>query len=120
MSRVAVVLPLKRGARPRAEELVKEGAPFDPEAAGLDSHEVLVTDDEVVFLFEAPEQHLLDRLVAETSARMVAVAWKDLVAAAPRFAETAYTWRRAGLEENLSWAPTPGPGDSEGGDVFAP
>jgi hypothetical protein len=120
MSRIAVVLPLRRGARARAEELLEEGPPADPEAAGLESHEVLVTDDEVVFLFEAPDQHLLDRLVAEASARIVAGTWKDLVAAAPRVAATAYTWRRAGPEENLSWASTPGPGDSEGGDVFAP
>jgi hypothetical protein len=124
MSRVAVVLPLKRGARARAEELLEERPPFDPEAAGLESHEVLVTDDEVVFLFEAPEQRLLDRLVAEAPVWAVAAAWKDLVAAAPRFAETAYRWRRPEPEETLSWAlswaPTPGPGDSDGGDIFAP
>src|SRR5688500_9235882 len=62
MSRVAVVLPLNRGVRARAEALLAHGPPFDPAAAGLERHEVLVTDEEVIFLFAAPEQHLLDRL----------------------------------------------------------
>jgi hypothetical protein len=120
MSRIALVLPLKRGLRARAETLLQHGPPFDPEAAGLESHEILVTDDEVIFLFEAPEQHVVGRLVAEASAWTAAHPWKDLVAAAPRVAETAYTWRRCERQEQLSSAPTPGPGDSDGGDVFAP
>jgi hypothetical protein len=120
MNRMALVLPLRRGLRARAETLLEHGPPFDPEAAGLESHEMLVTDDEVVFLFEAPEQHVLDRVVAEASAWIAADTWKDLVAAAPRVAETAYAWQRPEPQEQLSSAPTPGPGDSDGGDIFAP
>jgi hypothetical protein len=120
MSRVAVVLPLKPGARARAEALLAQGPPFDPEAAGLESHEVFVTDGEAVFIFEALEQHLLDRLAAETSLWAAAVAWKDLIAGPPRLAQTAYSWRRPEREDDVSFAPTPGPGDSDGGDVFPP
>jgi hypothetical protein len=120
LSRIALVLPLKRGLRARAETLLQLGPPFDPEAAGLESYEMLVTDDEVIFLFEAPEQHVVGRLVAEASAWTAAETWKDLVAAPPRLAERAYAWRRREPQEQLSSAPTPGPGDSDGGDIFAP
>jgi hypothetical protein len=120
MSRVAVILPLKPGARARAEELLAQGPPFDPEAAGLESHDVFVSDDEAVFIFEALEQDLLDRLAAETPVWGAAVAWKDLVAGPPRLAQAAYSWRRPEPEDNVSFAPTPGPGDSDGGDVFPP
>jgi hypothetical protein len=117
---IVVVLPLKRGNRALAEQLLAKGPPFDPEAAGLESHEILVTDQEAVFVFEAPGQHVLDRVVAEAPEWTNAVPWKDLVAAGPRFAQTAYAWRRSEPQQQVSSAPTPGPGDSDGGDVFAP
>jgi hypothetical protein len=117
---IVVVLPLKRGSRASAERLLANGPPFDPEAVGLENHEILVTDEEVVFVFEAPGQHVLDRLMTEGPAWFTAVPWKDLVAAPPRFAQKANTWRRSEPEEQLSSAPTPGPGDSDGGDIFAP
>jgi len=115
-----VVLPIKRGTRARAKRLLEKGLPFDPKAAGLESHEILVSDEEVVFVFEASGQHFRDRLVAEASAWTAGGAWKDLVAAAPRFAEMAYASRRTEPQDDLSSAPTPGPGDSDGGDIFAP
>ena len=34
--------------------------------------------------------------------------------------ETVYAWARAERPEGVSYEPTPGAGDSEGGDVFAP
>jgi hypothetical protein len=55
-SRVVVVVPLKAGVRDRVRELLEMGPPFDPEAAGLDRHQVFLTDQEAVFLFEAPDQ----------------------------------------------------------------
>jgi hypothetical protein len=114
------VLPIRRGSGGRAKRLLAKGLPFDPEAAILESHEILVSDEEVVFVFEASGQHIRDRLVAEASAWTAGGAWKDVVAAAPRFAETAYASRRSEPQEQLSSAPTPGPGDSDGGDIFAP
>lgn len=120
MSRVAVVLRLKPGIRARAEALLAEGPPFDPQAAGLERHQVFVTDDEAVFVFEASDQRVLDRLVADAPVWAAAMAWKDLVAAPPRLAETAYSWERHERDESISSAPTPGPGDSDGGDIFPP
>jgi hypothetical protein len=111
---------MKRGSGARAKRLLAKGLPFDYEAAGLESGEILVSDEEVVFVFEASAQHIRDRLVAEAAAWTAGGAWKDLVAAAPRFAETAYASRRPEPQDHLSSAPTPGPGDSDGGDIFAP
>lgn len=42
------------------------------------------------------------------------------MAASPVNAEIIFPWARLGIFEELSFEPTPGPGDSEGGDVFAP
>jgi hypothetical protein len=43
-----------------------------------------------------------------------------LMAARPRTAEIIFPWARLGIFEELSFEPTPGPGYSEGGDVFSP
>jgi hypothetical protein len=40
--------------------------------------------------------------------------------AARRKAEIIFPWARLGIYEDLSFQPTPGPGYSEGGDVFSP
>lgn len=114
------MLPIRRGSRARAKRLLAKGPPFDSEAAGFESHEILVSEEEVVFVFEAPGQHIRDRLVAEASEWTAGGAWKELVAAAPRFAETAFASRHSEPQDQLSSAPTPGPGDSDGGDIFAP
>jgi hypothetical protein len=42
------------------------------------------------------------------------------MAARRRKAEIIFPWARLGIFEDLSFEPTPGPGDSEGGDVFSP
>ena len=52
MARVAVVVPLRRGAHAQARSLVATGSPFDLEGAGLAQHGVFLTRDEVVFVFD--------------------------------------------------------------------
>jgi hypothetical protein len=42
------------------------------------------------------------------------------MAARPVKAEIIFPWARLGIFEELSFKPTPGPGYSEGGDVFSP
>jgi hypothetical protein len=42
------------------------------------------------------------------------------MAASPVNAEIIFPWAGLGIFEELSFKPTPGPGDSEGGDVFSP
>jgi len=49
-----------------------------------------------------------------------AVQREKLTAAGRRKAEIIFPWARLGIFEDLSFEPTPGPGYSEGGDVFSP
>lgn len=93
-SRVVVIVPLKPGARARVRELLELGPPFDPESAGLERHQVFVTDQEAVFLFEAPDHSALDRLAKSPSLRWAAAAWRDYVGGPTRLAELAYSWAR--------------------------
>ena len=94
-SRVVVVVPLQPGARERVRELLERGPPFDPEAAGLERHQVFLTDQEAVFLFEARGQAALDRLARSIRLRDAAAVWRDFVAADDiRLAEVAYSWVR--------------------------
>lgn len=96
MSRLVVVAPLKPGGDARARELLDEGPPFDLEASHFDSHEVFVTPQEVVFVFEgetAAEQTL--RFAAEDSGVWrAAKAWAECLDGRPRIARSAFSWQR--------------------------
>lgn len=118
MSRAVVVLPLREGMSGQAAELLRGGPPFDPEEVGLERHHVFLTEREAVFLFEADSQAAAERLIGEGHFWSAASAWKDLVEGPPRLAEDAYSWVRAHVPDDVSFEPTPGPGDSEGGDLF--
>jgi hypothetical protein len=121
VSNLVVVLPLEEGAQERARALLADGPPFDLERTGFERHEVFLTDREFVFVFEAPGSPATLKLPGEDpSLWRVAAAWQPLMAGRPRKAETAYSWTRSERPEGVSYAPTPGAGDSEGGDVFAP
>lgn len=91
--RMAVVVPLEPGKREIAEAVLSEGPPFDPRAYGIDRHEVFLTDDEAIFVFEA-EQGLygLERILAENEFWEVLPAWEHTAAGPPRLAERAYGW----------------------------
>ena len=121
MSRLVVVVPLKDGAYEKACALLAHGPPFDLEATEFDRHEVYLTKREVVFVFDSATSSATLRLPGEDpSLWKVAAAWQKLMAEKPRKAETAYSWARPENGEAVFFQPTPGPGDSEGGDVFAP
>jgi len=118
MSRAVLVLPLREGANERAAELLHGGPPFDPEEIGLERHHVFLTEREAVFIFEADSQEAAERLVGEGRFWSAASAWKDLVDGPPRLAEDAYSWVRIHVPDDVSFEPTPGPGDSDGGDLY--
>ncbi|MEP6910262.1 MAG: hypothetical protein ABI896_07520 [Actinomycetota bacterium] len=120
MSRLVIVVPLQPGARDRARALLAKGPPFDPEAAGLTRHHVFLTDDEAVFVFEADAQGAVERLASDETLWDALSGWSDLVAGPPRLADDVYSWVRPRSPGMMSFAPTPGPGDSEGGEVYAP
>jgi hypothetical protein len=121
MSRLVVVVPLREGTREKAHSLLAQGPPFDLEATDFDRHEVYLTEREVVFVFDSETLPATLRLPGEDPAVWkAATAWEKLMAEKPRRAETAYSWTRPADGEAVFFDPTPGPGDSEGGDVFAP
>lgn len=120
MSRLVIIVPLQQGKRESARVLLGGGPPFDPETAGLERHHVFLTDHEAVFVFEADELVAVERLASDPTLWEAIAGWNDLVAGPPRMAEDVYSWIRPHESEEISFAPTPGPGDSEGGDVFAP
>ena len=90
--RLALVVPLKPGARPKAESLLAKGPPFDPAGLGLDNHEVFLTEDEVVFVFEGMPDVLLHRSAENETIWDAAEAWEPLVEGSIRFAERVYAW----------------------------
>ena len=120
MSRLTIVVPLQQGARERARALLAAGPPFDPRAAGLERHHAFVTDDEAIFVFESEDEDAVARLAEDPGMWAAAAGWSELVAGPPRIAEDVYSWARTHPSESLSFTSTPGPGDSEGGDVFPP
>jgi hypothetical protein len=117
---LVVLLPLKPGTHDRARDLLRHGPPFEPSETGLERHEVFLAEDEAIFVFEAESEEAVDRLAADESLWKAAAGWGDLVAGPPRLAERAYSWSRPHPSEDAFFGSTPGPGDSEGGDVFAP
>jgi hypothetical protein len=92
--RATVVLPLKEGAVDRVRELVAHGPPFDPAETALTRHELLLTPQEAIFIFEADTDEGLTALLSQLDVWAAAVAWRDLVAGPPRLADVAYAWER--------------------------
>lgn len=96
MSLLAVVVPLREGARAKARELLEQGPPFDLDKTRFERHHVFLTDSEVVFVFEAPGQTATLELPAEDPALWrAAAAWRECMAGRPRKAEVALAWERA-------------------------
>ena len=95
--RATVILPLREGALERVRELVAHGPPFDPDETLLTRHQLLLTPEEAIFVFEADTDEGLTALLSQLDVWAAAVAWHDLVAGPPRLAEVAYAWERPEL-----------------------
>jgi hypothetical protein len=92
--RTVVVLPLRESAYPRAHEIAAEGPPFDPAELPLESHELLLTSREAIFLFESTSRVALESILDALDVWSAAATWSDLVAGPPRVASVAYSWHR--------------------------
>jgi hypothetical protein len=90
--RLMLVVPLKPGAKPKAESLLAQGPPFDPAGLGLKSHEVFLTDNEAVFVFDGVPAVLLSAAAANEKIWTASAAWEPLVDGSVRYAERAYAW----------------------------
>jgi hypothetical protein len=117
---LVVVLPIRPGARDRARDLLRRGPPFDPDEVGLERHQAFVSEAEVVFLFEAETGEAVERLADGAGLWEAAAGWTELVAGPPRFAEGLYSWVRPHPPDETFFMSTPGPGDSDGGDLYEP
>jgi hypothetical protein len=92
VEKAAIVVPLRPGSRAEVEELLRNGPPFEPERLGLVRHEVYVSDDEVIFVFQGLPSMFAERLAEDDSFWSAATAWRRLVRGRARFAEAAYSW----------------------------
>jgi hypothetical protein len=102
--RTAFVVPLKDGSHDAARALLDGGPPFDPEETALDRHEVFLTPDEVVFIFDSRiGADALEPLLSNPELWQSASAWREHLAGPPRIAEDIYSWTRpdSGVEHSL-------------------
>ena len=96
MSRLVVVAPLKEGSLARAKELLAEGPPFALEDSRFDSHEVFLTEKEVVFVFggSSAEGETLTLAAEDPAVARPAQAWAECLDGRPRLARPAFSWNR--------------------------
>jgi hypothetical protein len=93
--RLMIVLPLAEGARDSVRALLADGPPFDPDALGLDRHEVFLTATEAVFIFESElGANALEPLLQEPDLWKSAAAWHEYLTGPPHIAEEAFSWTR--------------------------
>lgn len=92
MNRLMIVARLKEGAHERAEELLRQGPPFDPEDLGFQRHAAYLTAREVVFVFEAPEVEWIVNDILDDAMLGALVPWEELVEGTPRVAHERYYW----------------------------
>jgi hypothetical protein len=91
--KLAIVIPLEIGKRDVARDYLEEGPPFDLRAAGVDSHEVFLTDEEAIFVFGVPQgPQTLEAILADEEFWSVVSSWEHIAAGPPRLAHVAYDW----------------------------
>ena len=117
---VAVVVPIANGALEKVQALLEQGPPFEPERLGVGRHQVFLTDREVIFTFESGRGFDLEQLMGDPTAWASAAAWQEAVSDVPRIARPLYSWEAPAADESIFYGATPGPGDSDGGDVYSP
>jgi hypothetical protein len=104
--RTAVVVPLREGADVTARNLLADGPPFDLEALGLDRHDVFLTPQEAIFVFECEQgAQGFEALIQDPGLWQAASAWHDLVSGPPRIAEDMFSWARP--ERAIDTTPLP-------------
>jgi hypothetical protein len=104
--RIAIVLPVREEAHEAVQALLAAGPPFDPEALGIDRHQVFLTASEAVFIFESDlGAKAFEPLLEEPELWQSAAAWHDHLAGPPRIAEDVFSWERSGAGVDFSLLP---------------
>jgi hypothetical protein len=121
VAQLVVVVPLRPGTADRARELLAGGPPFDLAETDFHRHAVHMTEHEVIFFFDAHgESATLTLPAEETAVWQAAAAWREVMGEKPRVARLAFSWERPEPSGDVFYEPTPGPGDSDGGDLYGP
>ncbi len=96
MARLVVVISLEEGKHEEARQLLADGPPMDLESTQYERHEVFMTRDEVVFVFESPEgvPATLGVHAGDPAFWRAAAAWQRIMRGRPRIAETVFEWER--------------------------
>jgi hypothetical protein len=90
---VGIVVPLRKRALADAAALIEQGPPFDLAVFGVERHEVLLSEREVIFLFEGAQLHeTMQRLLRDRSVWQAASGWSRVIAGPPRLAEQRFGW----------------------------
>lgn len=93
LRKLAIVLPLDPSKRDVAQDYLEEGPPFDLRSAGVDAHEVFLTDCEAIFVFGLPQgPSTLERVLADDEFWSVVSSWEHIAAGPPRLAHVAFDW----------------------------
>jgi hypothetical protein len=99
---VTVVLPLRKRRLVQARELVAQGPPFDPAVLGLARHEVFVTGEEAIFVFEGRNvRRMLERLSGDPTLWQAGLAWRSCIGGRPRLVNGTY---RPSSQPDFTWS----------------
>lgn len=92
---IGIVVPLRKRAFADAAELIEQGPPFDLAAAGIERHDVLLSESEAIFVFEGKHvDEAVQRLVRDPSVWQATAGWARLIAGPPRLAAQRFGWHR--------------------------
>lgn len=97
--KIAIVVPVDADREDMTRAAIAEGPPFDAAKIGLIAHEVILTSDEAVFVFElanGPEE--LDAILSSSEFWDVVGWWEHIAIGQPRLGVVAYSWTRGAGE----------------------
>lgn len=116
MHRFVLTAELRPGSARQVARILREGPPFDIERTTLERHEVFLSDEEIVFLFEGPHAEQEARRLL-SSRRVLSQAGRIglLLEGVPRTPEERFSWERPARLDGVAYGAQPGPGYSEGG-----
>lgn len=116
MGRFVVTARLQRGFFERVREILREGPPFDLASTSSERHQVYLSRDELVFMFEGPHADeevggVLDDPGVLGRAGRLARHFKG----PPSVPEEVFDWNRPREIDGVSFSAQAGPGNSDGG-----
>ncbi len=109
---LAVVVPLKPNSLARARELLEGGAPLDPAALGLVSHQVYLQEGEAVFVFRGPNVSArVGKAMRSPALWRAGLAWQECIDGRPVVHRSAEMLSSEAMPV-YSWVAPDGPGAS--------